>query len=653
MVVQRSSANRVRGCYYLVLDSASGGSATVNMTAGDLSADYASINRGIFNQYGGTNSIHTNLYIGFSSETSGTYTLSGISLLSAKNEYIGYTGNGSFTQTGGMHLVTGCLYLGKESRSSGSYTLAGNGMLIISGEGIEIGANGNGRFNWYGGTLITPKLNVCPFGTLAMGFDFDMASLFDGSMFYGSTFSFSAADLEITNGATAWQTGNTNIAFSSSYCYLFLGSDQGSGNYNLSGSTKLNVSKEYVGYSGNGVFTQSGGTNIVDSLSLGYKSGSTGKYYLSDSGVISSNEENIGSLGVGVFNQAGGSNTTYGLDVNSLGTYILTGGCLSARVEYLHGKFTHTGGMNSVRNLQLGDSSSVSATYNLSGKGCLSAEGEGIYRGTFFQSGGSNVASRIAVGNNGRYCLSDTGVLYAQNEFVDAAVFEQSGGINSVGNLEIMSNGMYLLSGGTLQIRNGIFNQGIIDCNGGTATINAVTASIFDLTQVNICNAHSASLKIDAGSLLLVSTGYDPATTFGFYTNAGMTHVVGSTLTVASDQGFGGSGIINDLVVCVGNIDASSGGSINLNKGLVLFGNGNVCLGAGELTVDDNISCMTGGTLRVYNQYIGKDGTGKFTQSAGQNSISETFYLGYHEDVTGGVSFIGIGIHILELWPYW
>ena len=98
-------------------------------------------------------------------------------------------------------------------------------------------------------------------------------------------------------------------------------------------------------------------------------------------------------------------------------------------------------------------------------------------------------------------------------------------------------------------------------------------------------------------------------------------HVAGTTLTVPAGKGFGGWGSINDPVVCQGTIAAASGGVINLGNGLLLGGSGSVNLGSNSsLTVNDITSGITGGSLSATTQYVGKTGTGLFTQSAGSNS---------------------------------
>ena len=80
------------------------------------------------------------------------------------------------------------------------------------------------------------------------------------------------------------------------------------------GSGVLSAAAEYVGNSGTGSFTQSGGTNNVpngssDGLYLGYNAGSSGTYNLSGSGVLAAFNEYVGNSGTGTFTQSGGTNS--------------------------------------------------------------------------------------------------------------------------------------------------------------------------------------------------------------------------------------------------------------------------------------------------------------------------------------------------------
>ncbi len=90
---------------------------------------------GSFTQSGGTNSVFSTLDLGYNAGGSGTYSLSGSGLLSAPNECIGNSGTGSFTQSGGVNSVSGCLILGQIAGSIGTYTLNG-AVLSLSGSGL-------------------------------------------------------------------------------------------------------------------------------------------------------------------------------------------------------------------------------------------------------------------------------------------------------------------------------------------------------------------------------------------------------------------------------------------------------------------------------------------------------------------------------------
>ena len=97
--------------------------------------------------------------------------------------------------------------------------------------------------------------------------------------------------------------------------------------YSLGGTGMLTVyCPFYVGYSGSGDFSQSGGTNsVVNSLYLGYYSAGTGTFELSNTGQLSAFGESVGFYGIGIFTQSGGTNTLSGGTL-SLGCYAGSGG---------------------------------------------------------------------------------------------------------------------------------------------------------------------------------------------------------------------------------------------------------------------------------------------------------------------------------------
>ena len=199
-------------------------------------------------------------------------------------------------------------------------------------------------------------------------------------------------------------------------------------------------------------------------------------------------------------------------------------------------------------------------------------------------------------------------------------MFQQTGGTNTVSNLTIGSGGTYLLEGGALQVNNSLLNQGIFAGNGTPAMLSS--NGILDLSSGVWENLGDISLSMDANSLLILPAGFDTSTAFAHYSSLGLTHTLGATLTVPAGQGFGGSVSITDPVNCQGTITAAAGGAINLSGGLTLSGAGTINLGNGNLTTNDLLSGISGGSLYVANHYVGNGGTGTFTQSGGNSSIS-------------------------------
>ncbi len=125
---------------------------------------------------------------------------------------------------------------------------------------------------------------------------------------------------------------------------LYLGYNSGaSGSYNLSGSGLLSTVYEYLGLSGVGSFTQSGGTNNVTNLYIAYFSGSSGSYLLSGSGVLVSSAEFVGNSRSGAFTQSGGSNAVGNLSIAVSGRYQFSGGTLQISSFVNQGIFDATG----------------------------------------------------------------------------------------------------------------------------------------------------------------------------------------------------------------------------------------------------------------------------------------------------------------------
>ena len=221
------------------------------------------------------------------------------------------------------------------------------------------------------------------------------------------------------------------------------------------------------------------------------------------------------------------------------------------------------------------------------------------------------------------------------------AFFQQTGGTNTVSLLSIGSGGTFLLAGGALQVNGDLVNEGVFAGSNTPASLSV--NCLWDLSSGSWQGLGDLSVTMGANSLLIVPAGFNPSTGFAQYSSLGLTHTLGTTLTVPAGQGFGGSGSISDPVNCQGTIAAVSGSSINLSGGLTLSGTGTINLGSGNLTSNDSTSGISGGSLYVVNQYVGNGGMGTFTQSGGNSTISNLLYLGFNAGDSGTYNLSGSG----------
>ena len=527
---------------------------------------------------------------------SGTLTtndlLSGISggSLMVASQYVGSGGTGTFTQTGGINSIgsyySGSLCLGNNAGDSGTYNLSGSGGVSAYVE--YAGYSGTGSFTQTGGTNSTYYLYL---GNNAGGSGTYSLSGGQLSASYGSTWATPAREASRRPAATN----------SMSYGDFYLGYNAGSsGTYNLGGGQLSGPYFESVGLSGTGSFTQSGGTNSTYYLYLGNNAGGSGIVQPQRQRPVVIDLRRVRrSSGTGTFTQTGGTNSiSYGYlylgnYAGGSGSYSLSGGQLSASYgEYVGysgtGSFTQTGGTNAVASdLYLGYNAGSSGTYNLGGSGQLSAASE--YVG---------------------YTAGAT------------ALFQQTGGTNTVSNLSIGSGGTYLLAGGTLQVNGSLVNQGIFAGSNTPASLSV--NCLWDLSSGTWQNLGDTSVSMGANSLLIVPPGFDPSTDFAQYSSLGLTHTLGTTLTVLAAQGFGGSGSISDPVNCQGTITAASGGAINLSGGLILSGTGAINLGNGTLTTNDLLSGISGGSLMSRTNMSAAAARGRSRRPGGTTASAPT-----------------------------
>ena len=109
-----------------------------------------------------------------------------------------------------------------------------------------------------------------------------------------------------TSSVNAWiiNGGTANVTQLGETCGTLSLGGSGSGTVQMTDGSLSTAGYQYVGYSGTGTFTQTGGTNNLSYgyLYLGYNAGGSGAYNLSGSGQLSSpNYEYVGYSGTGSF----------------------------------------------------------------------------------------------------------------------------------------------------------------------------------------------------------------------------------------------------------------------------------------------------------------------------------------------------------------
>ena len=186
--------------------------------------------------------------------------------LSSVNHYVGSSGTGTFTQINGSNAVSSDLILGNNAGDSGAYSISGSGRLNV-GFSETVGNSGMAPSRKLAGPIPPVSLTSAIISE-AMA---PTTSAAGCCRRVSRTWGFPDRELS--------QTGGTNPS-----SFVTIGGNSGGvGVYNLSGSGQLSSWLQYVGSSGTGTFTQSGGTNTVTgggTLYLGSNGTGNGTYNL-------------------------------------------------------------------------------------------------------------------------------------------------------------------------------------------------------------------------------------------------------------------------------------------------------------------------------------------------------------------------------------
>jgi fibronectin-binding autotransporter adhesin len=450
---------------------------------------------------------------------------------------------------------------------------------------------------------------------------------------------------------TAWSAGHTPV--STDLVYVGAGAAfvdraatvstltvDNNASVTMSGPPLTVLSSLTVGLSGDGTFTQNGGSNTVNGMAvLGYNGGTYGMYTL-NAGTLSAGSLYIGFSGGGSVNQGGGLVTAgsacLAFNQYSNGSYYLTAGSLSAGSLYVGcsgaGIFTQYGGVASAGTaVYLGYNNIGSGAYSLSG-GSLLASFEYIGysgSGTLSQSSGAHILSEAGyngstlylgynTGSSGTYQLSG-GMLTApflNVGYYGNGSFQQSGGAANFTTIGVGSvgggSGSCILNAGTItdsyeQI--GVSGSGTFTQNGGVNSVSVFMALADDYYSLGTYNLNGGLLSL--GGLQL-----GPAGSAAFNFSGGTLQAANSFITTVPIQLTGAA-----------TFD-SNGSGISLSG--ALFGHGALQkIGGGSLILlaantYSGSTAINGGTLAVGG--TGSLGSGTYSQSI---SISSGAVLNY------------------------
>ncbi len=445
----------------------------------------------------------------------------------------------------------------------------------------------------------------------------------------------------------------------------------GAGNLSLSSGTLNTTYAEYIGLSGKGTFTQSGGMHTVigSGIGLAVNLFSEGTYNL-DGGTLSC-EQMSGGAGNSFLNLDGGklvaapganSNFISGLSALTVGN--------SATASY-----TQSSGSDNVGVLYLGFNASAQGAYNLNGSGMLNATGEFIGTsgsGSFTQSGGTNTSSALVVGlefgASGSFNLNGSGVLICNSYNPDyesigsqgSGNFTQSGGTNSTNILYIGAgfggNGTYNLNGGTLtcqQLQGGA-GTSTLNLDGGVLlpATGASSNFISGLSTFTVGNTATASYAQSSGSLSVgnLNLGFNPSASGSYnLSNSAVLSISGNENVGYSGSGsFTQSGGTNSTNILHIGAGLGSNGTYNLNGGSLTCQQIQGGAGISTLNLDGGILLPAAGANSnfisgVSTLTIGNTATASYVQSSGSNNVGN-LYLGFGPSASGSYNLSGSAV---------
>ncbi len=656
---------------------------------------------GTFNQTGGMNYAGS-LYLGGGPDWagtgspgtgSGTYNLSGGTLVVYNNASVGYNGSAAFYQTGGTAAIGGNLYLGggpdptgydNPGGGSGIYVLS-NGTLAVGtssynpyGTGsIYVGYNGNGIFSQTGGTLTTNNLFVggSDDGISGTGtYDLQGGTVVASPNIYGAGGN-TYVGYNGTFGSALNQSGGT-LTTSTLYVGGGMapyqnGFGSGSGTYNLSGGTLIvtpdsrgNGGSTYVGYAyGSGTFNQSGGAFTTGSLYVGYAWQGQGTYNLRDGTLNVSGSTYVGdNYSTGTFNQgapvsdgAGGWIATPGGSHTTTNLYI--GGSPDGTPGT--GAYTIVNGTLNVNPDSSGKGGNIYVGYNdLSWSGSTFTQGyDSVSRRMGDGYNQVNLGGNLYLGaNNGQPYTTDTYNLYTGTLAVagNSYVGYSSGGVFNQGLFVQDADGFWDQTSGGTHTTGNLYLGGSPDGASGSGTYNLVNGTL------TVKGSASIGFNDQSSQGSTFNEGYD----YNAYL-PGQSSVI--SLAVRGNLYLGGG-----FDGASGNTGSGTG-TYNLSRGELLV-SGSTYVGyegtgyfnqgtpvpadaQGDLVPTD------GGSVETSDLYLGGSpdnggtyGTGTYTLENGNLTVDRNAYIGYNGSGTFNQGYdpisgqMGDGYNTVNVW---
>jgi hypothetical protein len=651
------------GIKNLTVGSLSGGgeytlsSGVLSLSAGGAIRVGADGGTGRFEWYGGTiyapsvvfgsaGSLSMGVNFSVNSLVNGTL-FGGSSVTGLNNALLEVANGATATQAVGATLSVRNLLVGPTSAGA-KYTMTGGQLNVGSGGSIIVGYNYSpARFEWLSGGIDTPAMALAPGGTLAIGFNFDMAALTGGTLFtHGGAFSgLNVGNLEIVNGAAATHGSTYSLAAN----VLLVGTNAGgAGHYTMNGGS---LNANYEGVSGGGTMTMNAGTHeVIGPLAVGWENGTSGTF-TQNGGVI--NMRGWIPPYNGLYVGFGGGGGTYNLQDGEIWAYTN---------EYIGHSgvavFNQTGGKNMVNlGLYLGHDGGSNGTYNLS-QGQLSAVGGGgggneyigyNSAGLLHQTGGTNTVNQnLYIGYQwlggpawtGTYTLENGNLVVVSAEYVGylgAGVFNQSGGTNTV------TYGLGLAIGGGSGPYEGGF--GTYNLSGGVLTVSNEAVGYYgNGTFVQTGGTHKST---GFG----IAVGFGPATVGDYQQSAGSTTISNSlwlgyntwSQGTYNLSGTGQLAVGTEYVGLVGSGVFNQTGGVNTVANFLNIGT----------SQGPGVYNLGGGTLTTKALILGAQGAWNITDSASVTNITVNLSFGAgarYSAVPGTrITLTGAGLSILSI----